>query len=563
MRNREVATVLVKIADLLQIKADNPYKIRAYRKAAESIYHLDEDIAILYEKGRIREVPGIGDAVAGKIGEILTTGSCDYYDRLSKEIPAGLLDMLVVPGLGHKSVKLIYDNLGIDNLDDLLKACEQGEIRNIPGLGVRSENNIIKGIAEIKQRSNKTGLGIALPLARNFLNYLLQSPLITKAAITGSTRRGKEMVSDIDILVASNEPEALYDFIKDYPAIRQIEQVDPDLIRGELRPGIEFEIIMVAPSDYFHSLVWTTGSKEHREHLFVGVDRQDLKDLQNETEVYAQLDLDYIAPELRENRGEIEAAGTGRLPKLINFPDIRGDLHMHSNWSDGVERIQDLAAAARSMEYEYIAITDHSKSLTISGGLSADRLEAQGKVIDALNAEAADGFRILKGIEVDILKTGELDFPDPVLKELDIVVASVHSNFKLDTDEQTRRIVEAAKNEHVDMIGHLTGRLLSRRSGYEIDVDKIIETCADYHTALEINAHPDRLDIDEHIAHKAKEHGVKVAINSDAHHRNELNLMAYGVTTARRGWLEPGDVLNTLGLDELLKALGQGADTRN
>ena len=563
MRNREVATVLVKIADLLQIKGDNPYKIRAYRKAAESIYHLDEDIAILYEKGRVREVSGIGDAVAAKIGEILTTGSCDYYDRLSKEIPAGLLDLLAVPGLGHKSVKLIYDNLGIDNLDDLLKAGQRGEIRNIPGLGVRSENNIIKGIAEIKQRSNKTGLGITLPLARHFLNYLLQSSLITKAAITGSTRRGKEMVSDIDILVASNDPAALYDFIKDFPAIRQIEQVEPDLIQGELSPGIEFEVIIVAPSDYFHSLVWTTGSKEHRERLFAGVDRQDLKALPSEAEVYARLGMDYIAPELRENRGEIEAAGAGRLPDLIKLPDIKGDLHMHSNWSDGVDRIQDLAVAARSMGYEYIAITDHSKSLTISGGLSADRLEAQGKVIDALNAEATDGFRILKGIEVDILKTGELDLPDPVLKELDIVVASVHSNFKLDTDEQTQRIIEAAKNEHVDIIGHLTGRLLSRRSGYEIDVDKIIETCADYHTALEINAHPDRLDIDEHIARKAKEYGVKVAINSDAHHRNELKLMAYGVTTARRGWLETGDVLNALSLDDLLGALGKGADTRN
>lgn len=557
MRNREVANILLKIADMLQIKGDNPYKIRAYRTAAESIYHLDEDIAILYEKGRVREIPGIGDAVAGKIGEILKTGSCEYYDRLSKEFPAGLLDMLVVPGLGHKSVKLIYDNLGIDNLDDLLLACQRGEIRNVPGLGVRSEENIIKGIAEIKQRSNKTGLGIALPVARDFLFYLLQSPLINKVAIVGSIRRGKEMVSDIDILVASDAPAALYDFIKDFPAIIQIEQVEPDLIRGELGSGIEFEVIMVTPSDYFHSLVWTTGSKEHRERLFAGIDRQDFKDLQSETEVYTRLGLDYIAPELRENRGEIEAAGVGNLPKLINFPDIRGDLHVHSNWSDGVERIEDLATAARSLGYEYIAITDHSKSLTISGGLSEERLQAQGKVIDALNAQAPDGFCILKGIEVDILKNGELDFPDRVLKELDIVVASVHSNFKLDADQQTERIVEAAKNEYVDIIGHLTGRLLSRRSGYEIDVDKIIDTCACYHTALEINAYPDRLDIDEHIARKAKDYGVKVAINSDAHHRNELKLMAYGVTTARRGWLEAGDVLNTLIPAELLKALGK------
>ena len=247
----------------------------------------------------------------------------------------------------------------------------------------------------------------------------------------------------------------------------------------------------------------------------------------------------------------------GRLPELIDFSDIRGDLHVHSNWSDGVEQIRDMAAAARSLGYKYIAITDHSKSLNISGGLSAERLQAQGKVIDALNKEATDGFRILKGIEVDILKNGELDFPDSVLEELDIVIASVHSNFKLDADEQTERIIAVAKNEHVDMIGHLTGRLLSRRSGYEIDIYKIIETCARYNTALEINAHPDRLDINGDIARQAKEHGVKVAINSDAHRINQLKLMKYGVITARRGWLEADDVLNTLSSDDLLKALGK------
>lgn len=557
MRNREVAAILVKIADMMQIKGDNPYKIRAYRKAAESIFHLDEDIAILYGKGRVREVPGIGDAVAAKIGEILKTGSCEYYDRLSEEIPAGLLDMLAIPGLGHKRVKLIYDTLGITTLDELMQACQRGEIRNLPGLGVRIEDNIKKGIIEVKQRSNKTRLRTALPLAQGFLNYLLQSPAVIEAAITGSIRRGKEMVGDIDILLTGNDPAAVYDLVRVFPAVRQIDWVDSDLIRGELSPGIEFEIIIVAPSDFFHSLVWTTGSKEHRERLFAGVDRQDFKDLKSETEVYTRLGMDYIAPELRENQGEIEAASVGRLPELIDFSDIRGDLHVHSNWSDGVEQIRDMAAAARSLGYKYIAITDHSKSLNISRGLSAERLQAQGKVIDALNKEATDGFRILKGIEVDILKNGELDFPDSVLEELDIVIASVHSNFKLDADEQTERIIAVAKNEHVDMIGHLTGRLLSRRSGYEIDIDKIIETCARYNTALEINAHPDRLDINGDIARQAKEHGVKVAINSDAHRINQLKLMKYGVITARRGWLEADDVLNTLSSDDLLKALGK------
>jgi DNA polymerase (family 10) len=556
MRNREVAAILVQIADMLQIKGDNPYKIRAYRKAAESIFHLDEDIAILYDKGRVKDIPGVGDAVAGKIGEILETGTCTYYERLSKEVSPGLLDMLAIPGLGHKSVKLIYDHLGIDNIDKLLEAGEQGKIRNIPGLGVRSEKNIIKGIEQIKQRSNKTRLGIALPLAREFLDYLLEFPQVTNANITGSVRRGKALVSDIDILLASNTPEAIPDIVKAFPGIRQIDQVEPDCIKGRLIGEVEFETIIVPPSDYYHSLVWTTGSKEHRKSIFASVDRQDFKDLNSEAEVYARLGMDLIAPELRENLGEIEAAADGTLPELLDISDIKGDFHVHSNWSDGSERIQDLAAAARSLGYEYITITDHSKSLAISGGLSEERLQAQGKVIDAINADSdSEDFHILKGTEVDILKTGELDFPDSVLDELDIVIASVHSNFKLEAEQQTERIIEAAKNENVDIIGHLTGRLLNRRSGYALDVDKVIEACARYNTALEINSHPDRLDIDDNIARKARKYGVKVAINSDAHHKKDLGLMSYGVTTARRGWLGAKDVLNTMSGDELIKRL--------
>lgn len=537
---------------MLQIKGDNPYKIRAYRKAAETIYHLDEDIAILYEKGRVKDIPGIGDAVEGKIGEILKTGGCAYCDRLSREVPAGVLEMLAIPGLGHKSVKIIYDNLRIETLDELLEACLEGKIRNLPGLGARSEENIIKGIKEIKQRSQKTGLGIALPLAQEFLNYLQESPLIEYVSLAGSVRRGKALVSDIDLLLASNVPEAVHEYIKNFPAVSQIDSIEPDLVKGQLGRGIEFEAIIVSPPDFYHSLVWTTGSKQHRERLFRDWDRWELKDLNSEIEVYSRLGMDFIAPELRENAGEIEAAMDGSLPELVSMTDIKGDLHVHSNWSDGAERIQDLMAAARSRGYEYIAITDHSQSLAISGGLSEERLQAQGKVIDALNNEA-DDFHIFKGSEVDILKTGELDFPDPVLRDLDVVIASVHSNFKLENQQQTERIIEAAKNEHVDIIGHLTGRLLSRRSGYEIDVDEIIEVCARCNTALEINSHPDRLDIDETIARKAREHGVKVAINSDTHRKQELDLIKYGVITARRGWLEAKDVLNTRSRDGLPK----------
>ena len=550
MKNREVAAILARIADMLEIKGDNPYKIRAYRQAAESIYRLDEDITTLYEKGWLRNIPGIGDAVEAKIGEILKTGSCAYYDRLMEEIPDGLLDILAIPGLGHKSVKMLYDNLKIETLDELEKACQEGKVRNLPGLGVRREKKIIQGINEIKQRGDKINLGIALPLAQELLDYLQKSPLIENASLTGSVRRGKALVGDIDLLLASDVPQAVYQHIKAFPAVSQTDYLEPDLVKGRLGREIEFEAIIVSPPDFYHSLLWTTGSKEHRQCIFTGFDRRDFTGLNSEAEIYSRLGMDFIAPELRENIGEIEAAVAGSLPQLVNEADIKGDLHVHSNWSDGSERIQDLAAAARSRGYEYMAITDHSRSLAISGGLSLERLQAQGKLIDAINDET-DGFHIFKGSEVDILKTGELDFPDPVLKDLDVVIASVHSHFKLEPGQQTERIIEAAKNEHVDIIGHLTGRLLSRRSGYEIAVDDIIEVCARCDTALEINSHPDRLDIDGNIARKAKERGVKVAINSDAHHKKDLDLIKYGVITARRGWLEAKDILNNLSRDEL------------
>jgi DNA polymerase (family 10) len=424
-------------------------------------------------------------------------------------------------------------------------------------LGLQTEKNIIRGIEKLKKRSGKIRLGIALPLAQKFLDYLLERPsIISDAAITGSVRRGKAMVSDIDLLLASNNPEAVYEYVKSYKAIRQVDFFNNDLIKGQLSGGIKFEIIIATPSDYYYKLVWTTGSKDHREHLFSSNRCQVYKNFNSENEVYTRMGMDFIVPELREDEGEIEAAINGSLPKLITNNQIKGDLHVHTNWSDGSERIEDIAVAAYQKGYEYIAITDHSKSLKISGGLSEEMLINQGKVIDALNMDTSrDDFSILKGTEVDILKTGELDFPDPILEQLDIVIASVHSNFKMDKIEQTERIIQAIKNENVDIIGHLTGRLLSRRSGYEIEIDDIIDACARYNTALEINSHPDRMDINDKIARKARECGVKIAINSDAHRKKELDLISYGVTTARRGWLETKDVLNACSRDELLNRL--------
>lgn len=554
MTNRQVADILNRIADILLIKDENPFKIKAYRNAAQSIYYLDEDVRLLYKKGRLGDIPGVGKAVKEKIEEMLKTGSLSYYEELLREVPPGVLDMLAIPGIGHKTVKLIYEKTGIDNIEDLLKAVEENKLKGIPGIGEKTEVNIKKGIEMIKQNRGKVNLGIALPLAKKFKSFLLEDKRIFNASIVGSLRRGKPLVNDIDILVAADDWLAVHKQAEKFEEIKKITKKDRENVKGKLIYDIDFEIIIVAPDDYYHSLVWTTGSKAHRQALFDGVDRKSLRGLASEEEVYAKLGIQYIPPELRENRGEIEKARLNKLPPLVEVFDIKGDLHVHSDWSDGGHDIMEMVNKAKEKGYSYIAITDHSKSLPISGGLTEERLLAQGKVIDEINKNL-DGFKVLRGIEVDILKDGSLDFGDDVLKNLDIVVASIHSNFKLSKEEQTERIIKAIKSNKVNIIGHLTGRLLSRRNGYELDIDRILEAAAVYNVALEINSHPERLDIDEEIALKTKEYGVKIAISSDAHHKEDLELMRYGVINAKRGWLAPDEVINTWPYDKLAQYL--------
>lgn len=550
MTNREIARTLDRIADLLQMKDENQFKIRAYRKAADSIYHLDEDLHVYYDRDRIKDIPGIGKSVRLIVEELLEKGSSEYYQRLVEEIPEGVLDFLLIPGLGHKTAWLIYNQLGIDNLDELLKAAEDRRIRAIAGLGSKTEYNIKKGMDLLKQGSGKVTLGLALPIAERLKEYLAESPSVEEISLVGSIRRGKPLVSDIDILVASQDFTAVKNYARSYRDLYQVLDEGEDYLAGQINYGIRFELILAEPAEYYAALVWTTGSKEFRNRLFANIDRTQLSNLNDEKEVFQHLHLPYIPPEIREDAGEIESARQGALPDLVTFQDIKGDLHIHSDWSDGGAKIQETANQARSLGYSYIAVTDHSKSLSISGGLNEERLSMQGKMIDALNQELQD-FQVLKGIEADILKDGRLDFTDEVLSDLDVVIASIHSNFKLDRQQQTERILQAIKNEHVDIIGHLTGRLLNRRSGYELDLEPILEAAARHQVALEINSHPDRLDIDEKTARQAKELGIKVAINSDAHHREDLNLIHYGLLNARRGWLEPADVLNTMNVKSL------------
>jgi DNA polymerase (family 10) len=551
MTNREVAWILNAMADMLELKNDNPYRVRAYRKAAHTVYHLDEDLRDVYLRNAVGEIPGIGSRMRDQIEEMLETGSCIFFEQLRQEVPQGLLDMLSIPGLGHKTIRNIYQGLGIDSIEGLAQAAQAGKIRRLPGMGAKTESNILAGIHLLKQSREKITLGLAAPVAEDFSLHLKGAAGVIAAEPVGSIRRGKPLVGDIDILVAAEDFKQVRVQVASYSQVQDVKRVGQDFIQGLLHPNMKFEVIIVKPEDYYHSLTWTTGSKEFRELVFQDRDRKHLKGLKSEEEVFRQLGLQYIPPEMRENKGEIPKAISNSLPVIVEFSDILGELHVHTDWSDGAHSLQDMAVMAQKMGYAFLAITDHSQSLNISGGLSPQRLMDQGQAIDELNRHFR-GFTLLKGSEVDILKDGTLDYHDEILKQLDLVIASIHSHFKLEAGQQTARIIKAIENPHVHIIGHLTGRLLNRRPPYELDTDQILAAAAEHHKVLEINAHPDRLDIDESIARKAAQMGIKIAINSDAHHGKDLKFLKYGVMTARRGWLKQEDVINTWDLGRIM-----------
>jgi len=552
MTNREIARTLDRIADILQFKDENPFKIKAYRQAAHSIYHLDEDIHYLHDKGRLDEIPGVGKAIKAKLEELVEKGSLAYYDRLLQEVPAGLLEMLSIPGIGFKTIQLINQKLGVQNLQELLQAAEERKIRDLPGMGGKTEYAIIKGIEMLEKASDKNTLGYVLPLAEGLLAYLRECDSVIIASLAGSVRRGKPLVGDIDIVVASNDESEVRRKVSIYREVSRIIDSQCGHISGFLATIIPFEVIIVAPASYSSGLFWATGSKEHLARLIPDGNRQVTDGYISEQEIYRKFNLDYVQPELREDRGEIEAALEHRLPELIEQSDLKGDLHVHSNWSDGAHSIPEMVNAARELNYSYLAVTDHSRSLPISGGLNIERLLAQGNEIDKLNKELRD-FTVLKGTEVDVLKDGNLDYGDEILRDLDMVIASIHTNFKLDRDKQTDRIIKAIKNENVHIIGHLSGRLLNRRPPYELDFEQVLQEAAKNQIILEINSHPDRLDIDAELAKRAKEYGIKIAVNSDAHHKNDLKLVKYGILNARRGWLEKDDVVNCLSRRDISK----------
>lgn len=569
MRNFEVAFIFNDIADILEIKGENFFKIRAYRKAAHTIENLPIEIEEVAKKSRLQEIDGIGKALEEKIHEILSTGTCRYYEELKRDFPRGLVEMLKIPGLGAKKIKVIYENLGITSIEELEKAAKAHKLRNLPGMGVKTEQSILKGIQTLKGHGERVLLAIALPVANRVVEILSSMNEVSHISIAGSLRRKKEMVKDIDILVATEKPDIVVkDFLK-LPMISEVKAEGPTKVSVMLNMGIQMDLRLVKPQEFHSALQHFTGSKEHNtklrslalkmgyklnEYGFFEKDGEGVFRPKSEEELYAKLSMPYIIPELREDRGEIEAALEDDLPEVVKLENIRGDLHVHSNFSDGVSSIEAMAKKAKALGYEYIAITDHSKSLKIARGLDEGRLREQIEKIKEINARN-EGIRILTGIEVDILTDGSLDFDDDILKELDVVIASVHSGFKQDQKTLTSRIVNACHNPYVNMIAHPTGRLLGRRGPYDVDMDKVLEAAAKTGTVLEINASPDRLDLNDVYVKRAMEMGIKIAINTDAHSPEAFTDMIYGVWVARRGWLTADNIINTFPLEKLLKFL--------
>jgi DNA polymerase (family 10) len=569
VENQEFAKIFYEMAELLELGEENPFRIRAYQKAAQNIESLSEDLASTYKKGGIKaleNIPGIGKGIAEHIEELIKTGKLRSHEALIKKFPKSLLEMMSVPGIGPKTSILLFKRLKIDSIEKLEKAARSGKLEKLPGIRAKKIANILSGIELKKRHIGRFSIGDALPLAESIVKQLGTLKEVDQIVPCGSLRRGQETIGDIDILVTSKKPSIVMDrFIK-------LPQVDRVMAKGEtksavvMKNGMQADIRVVDPKSFGAAVHYFTGSKQHNIRIReLGIKKglkineygifkkEKLIGGEKENDVFQALGLPYIPPEIRTGTGEIEAAQKGELPDLVELKDIKGDLHMHTIATDGSNTIEEMTAAAKKAGYEYIAITDHSVSTRIAGGLTKQELLSHIKKIEKANSKSS--IKILKGSEVDILPDGSLDYPDEILKQLDIVFASVHSNFKMSKSEMTKRIIKALKNKYVHVLSHPTGRLIGEREGYEVDLDEILKAARDTGKFFELNAHPLRLDLDDVHCRRAKELGIKIVITTDAHSSAQLDLMKYGVITARRGWLEAGDVLNTLTYNKLMKEL--------
>ncbi|MEJ6569350.1 MAG: DNA polymerase/3'-5' exonuclease PolX [Akkermansiaceae bacterium] len=554
---------LENIALLLELKGENPFKTRAYRNGAEIVQNFDGDIVTRAIKNDLKDIKGFGDALQQKLYELASTGSLAYHENLRAEFPETLFELFEIQGLGPKKIKTVYDQLEVDSVASLKKACEDGKVASLKGFGAKTAEKILGAIANREKFANRFRLGDVGPLAETLLERLKDHPKVSRAAIAGSYRRSKETLHDLDFLVATTEPSELTSFFAQMPEAEEIIVQGSTKTTIRLENGLQCDLRAVSNEHFPFALQYFTGSKEHNvalrslalkqglslnEYDFTG--DGEMPEVHEEGDIYRSLGLLFIPPELRENRGEIEASDQGKLPDLIKKENLRGTFHNHTTASDGNNSLLEMAEAAHDLGLEYLGIADHSKASFQANGLNEVRLREQISEIRALN-EQFDDFALIAGSEVDILKDGSLDFDDDLLQELDYCVASVHNSFTLDEDTMTKRIIRAMENEHVTMLGHVTGRLLLKRDPYAVNIEKIIACASETRTVIELNCSPYRLDMDWRWWKKAREKNVLCSINPDAHRTEQLQSLSYGVRLARKGWLRRNDVLNTKSLKEV------------
>ncbi len=573
MENLDIARIFDEIADILELKNENPFRIRSYRRAARVIRDLPEDVKSLASTGELKTVPGIGASLADKIEEIIATGTCQAYEDLKKDPVYSLTELLSIPGVGPKLAVRLNKELGVKNVDDLEKAAREGRLHSLEGIREKLEEKILKGIEQYRRHVGRFKLADALTYAESIVKVLKAQKGVTKIDIAGSLRRMKETIGDIDILVIAGKAHSS----KVMDTFTEMDIVADIIAKGDtkssvlLKSGIQVDLRILEKQSYGAALHYFTGSKDHNVAIRDRAKRMGLKVSEygvfdsktnkllagaREEDVFRLVGLPFIPPELRENSGEIEAAEQGKLPKLIDQSDIRGDLHMHTKASDGANTIEEMALFAKKLGYEYIAITDHSKAVTVAGGLDEKALEAHIKEIEKANKKVK-GIEILSGIEVDILPDGSLDLDDSVLAKCDVVIGAVHSRFNMSSEEMTKRIIKGISNPNVNILAHPTGRIINERDPYQVDLEAVIEAAKKKRVALELNSYPDRLDLRDVHCRQAKEAGVKIAIGTDSHAALQLSNIRYGIATARRGWLEAGEVINTFSLAKLKRFLAK------
>ena len=563
--NSDVASVLYEIGEILTVKGDI-FRSRAYQMAAQRITALTEDIRAIKARGELESIPGVGKSISAVISEVLDTGQSKTLEELRESLPKGVRDLMELEGVGPKLAMRLNQELGIASIDDLEKAAKEGRVRELKGFGPKKEANILVSIDAYRSRQTRFLLGAILPVVDQLTKYMRESNAVLKVEVAGSARRRKETIGDLDVLASSMKPEEVTQRFITMPPVIRVVSHGTTRSTVVLEGQIQVDLRVVAPEEYGSALQYFTGSKEHNVKLrTIGVkkgfklneyglfDRDTDRRVAGEDEegIYRALGMDLMPPELRENTGEIETAIEHRLPKLVEEKEIRGDLHIHTKWSDGTATIEEMAEKARSMGLEYIVVTDHTKSLGIARGLDEARLREQVKEIEQLN-RGLEGFTVLTGTEVDVKADGSLDLPDSVLKDLDFVIASIHSGFKSDVEKMTNRLIAAMNNEYVDAVGHPTGRIIQKRNPYELNLERVFEAAAGQKVMMEINAFPDRLDLSDVNSRAAMQAGCVMEIGTDSHAANQLDFLPLGVSVARRGWLEAEDVANTMPIEKVV-----------